>query len=117
VLDQSPEKHFDASVKSVEEKLAKDGLRPPSKCPTPMFGDHHPSDDTSAELTAAGVHWSVAVGGGDWKIGHAVGSSSAINAPGIASTRPLGTSAPCLWLLEAVSKAAPSLGSGPPHHQ
>ena len=46
----SPEKHVDASVKNVEEKLAKDGLRLPNKCPTPMVGDYHPSDDVSAEL-------------------------------------------------------------------
>ena len=53
----SPEKYVDASVKNVEEKLAKDGLRLPNKCPTPMTGDYHPSDDVSAELTAVGLHY------------------------------------------------------------
>jgi hypothetical protein len=53
----SPEKYVDASVKNVEEKLAKDGLRLPNKCPTPMVGEYHPSDDVSAELTAAGLHY------------------------------------------------------------
>ncbi len=53
----SPEKCVDAAVKNVEEKLAKDGLRLPNKCPTPMVGDYHPSDDVSAELTAVGLHY------------------------------------------------------------
>jgi hypothetical protein len=52
----SPEKHVDASVRNAEEKLAEDGLRLPNKCLTPMLGAHHPGDDTSAELTATGVH-------------------------------------------------------------
>jgi hypothetical protein len=53
----SPEKYVDASVKNVEEKLAKEGLMPPNKCPTPMLAECHPSDDTSAELTAVGLHY------------------------------------------------------------
>jgi hypothetical protein len=52
----SPEKYVDASVRNVEEKLAKDRLRLPNKCLTPMLGAHHPTNDTSAELTATGVH-------------------------------------------------------------
>jgi hypothetical protein len=52
----SPEKHVDASVRNVEEKLAMDGMRLPIKCLTPMFGDHHPSNDISAEVTASGLH-------------------------------------------------------------
>jgi hypothetical protein len=51
----SPEKYVEASVKNVEEKLAKDGFRLPSKCQTPIKSDYHPSDDTSPELNAAGL--------------------------------------------------------------
>jgi hypothetical protein len=49
--------YVDASVRNVEEKLAKDGLRLPSKCITPLTADYHPSDDTSAELTAEGMRY------------------------------------------------------------
>jgi hypothetical protein len=52
----SPEKYVNAAVANVEEKLAKDGLRLPSKCITPMKGNYHPSDDVTAELTATGLH-------------------------------------------------------------
>jgi hypothetical protein len=51
----SPEKYVAASVSNIEEKLAKEGQRLPSECPTPMSGEHHPSDDTSEELTSDGV--------------------------------------------------------------
>jgi hypothetical protein len=51
----SPEKYVAASVRNTEEKLAKEGQRLPSKCPTPMRSDYHPSDDTTQELTADGV--------------------------------------------------------------
>ena len=53
----SPEKYVDAAVKNVEEKLAKDGLKLPCKCPTPMSAGYHPSDDVSAELTPTGLHY------------------------------------------------------------
>ncbi len=48
----SPEKYVAASVRNTEEKLAKEGQRLPSKCPTPMSSDYHPSHDTTQELTA-----------------------------------------------------------------
>jgi hypothetical protein len=53
----SPQMYVEASVKNVEEKLAKDGERLPSKCPTPMKGDYHPSSDDTPELSAKGLHY------------------------------------------------------------
>jgi hypothetical protein len=41
----------------VEEKLAKEGLLLPTKCSTPMTGTYHPSEDTSPELSAAGLQY------------------------------------------------------------
>jgi hypothetical protein len=52
----SPEKYVNASVKNVEEALAKDGKKLPSSCPTPIQGTYpHPSEDISAELNADGL--------------------------------------------------------------
>jgi hypothetical protein len=51
----SLEKYVAASVRNTEEKLAKEGQWLPSKCPTPMSSDYHPSDNTTQELTADGV--------------------------------------------------------------
>jgi hypothetical protein len=51
----SPEKYVNASVKNVEETLAKDGKRLPKSCPTPMQGNYHPSEDVSTELNADGL--------------------------------------------------------------
>ena len=53
----SPQMYVDAAVRNVEERLAKDGLRLPSKCITPMSGDYHPSEDTSPELSARGLKY------------------------------------------------------------
>jgi hypothetical protein len=53
----SPQKYVDASIRNVEEKLEKSGLKLPTKCPTPMLGTYHPSDDTTAELNADGVSY------------------------------------------------------------
>jgi hypothetical protein len=47
----------DASIRNVEEKLEKDGLRLPSKCLTPIMHDYHPGEDVSAELTADGMRY------------------------------------------------------------
>jgi hypothetical protein len=51
----SPQKYVDASVKNVEDKLAKDGLRLPSKCITPLQSSYHPSEDVSPELNSDGL--------------------------------------------------------------
>ena len=52
----SPEKYVNASVKNVEDALAKEGKKLPNSCPTPMQGTYpHPSEDTSAELNAEGL--------------------------------------------------------------
>jgi hypothetical protein len=51
----SPGKYVAASVNNIEEKLAKEGQRLPSKCTTPMTSDYHPSNDTTEELTSDGV--------------------------------------------------------------
>jgi hypothetical protein len=53
----SPQKYVDAAVRNVEEKLAKDGLRLPSKCLTPLQSTYHPSEDVSAELNADGLRY------------------------------------------------------------
>jgi hypothetical protein len=65
----SPQKYVDASIKNIEEKLAKEGLRLPSKCITPMAGGYHPSDDASAELTVKGLqHYQEQIGVLRWAV-------------------------------------------------
>ena len=53
----SAEKYVDASVKNVEEALAKKGLRLPTKCWTPLPTDYHPELETTPELKADGVQY------------------------------------------------------------
>ena len=53
----SAEKYVLASVKNVEETLAKKGLRLPTKCYTPLPADYRPELDTSAELKGDGVQY------------------------------------------------------------
>ena len=43
------------AVANVEECLAKNGLRLPTKCNTPFQSGYHPSDDVSRELDAEGM--------------------------------------------------------------
>jgi Reverse transcriptase (RNA-dependent DNA polymerase) len=51
----SAEQYVNASVKNVEEALAKRGLRLPTKCYTPLPTDYHPELETSAELKSDGI--------------------------------------------------------------
>ena len=51
----SAEKYVTASVKNVEEALAKRGLRLPSKCYTPLPSDYRPELETSPELKSDGI--------------------------------------------------------------
>jgi Reverse transcriptase (RNA-dependent DNA polymerase) len=51
----SAEKYVDASVKNVEESLAVQGLRLPTKCFTPLPADYKPELETSPELNSDGV--------------------------------------------------------------
>jgi hypothetical protein len=53
----SAEKYVTASVKNVEEALAKKGQRLPSKCYSPLPDKYRPELDTSAELKADGVQY------------------------------------------------------------
>ena len=53
----SAEKYVLASVRNVEESLAKKGLRLPTKCYTPLPPDYHPELDTSNELKADGTQY------------------------------------------------------------
>ena len=53
----SAEKYVSASVKNVEDALAKKGLRLPSKCYTPLPVDYKPELDVSAELKSDGVQY------------------------------------------------------------
>ncbi|KAI2498409.1 Reverse transcriptase (RNA-dependent DNA polymerase) [Fragilaria crotonensis] len=53
----SAEKYVVASVKNVEEALAKKGLRLPGKCYTPLASDYKPELETSAELKSDGVQY------------------------------------------------------------
>ena len=67
----SAEKYLAESVKTVEEALAKKGLRLPSKCYTPLPTDYKPELETTPELKAEGVqyyqeligilHWAVEI--------------------------------------------------------
>jgi hypothetical protein len=51
----SAEKYVVASVKNIEDTLAKRGLRLPTKCYTPLPSDYRPELETSAELKSDGV--------------------------------------------------------------
>ena len=51
----SAEKYVIASVKNVEEALARRALRLPSKCYTPLPSDYRPELEVSAELKSDGV--------------------------------------------------------------
>ena len=53
----SAEKYVVASVKNVEEALAKKGLRLATKCYTPLASDYKPELETSAELKSDGVQY------------------------------------------------------------
>jgi hypothetical protein len=53
----SAEKYVVASVKSVEEALARKGLRLATKCYTPLASDYKPELETSAELKSDGVQY------------------------------------------------------------
>jgi hypothetical protein len=53
----SAEKYVAESVKTVEEALAKKGLRLPSKCYTPLSTDYKPELETTPELKADGVQY------------------------------------------------------------
>jgi hypothetical protein len=52
----SAEKYVTASVKNMEDALAKKGLCLPSKCFTPLSTDYRPELETSAELKRDGFH-------------------------------------------------------------
>ena len=51
------EKYVKTAVAKVEEKLAKSGMKLPSRCITPIVAGYHPSKDTSNELNAEGVRY------------------------------------------------------------
>ena len=51
------EKYVLASIKNVEESLAKKGVRLPTKCYTPLPTDYQPELDTTAELKSDGVQY------------------------------------------------------------
>jgi hypothetical protein len=51
----SAEKYVPDSVNSVEQALAKKGLRLPSKCYTPLSTDYRPELESTPELKADGV--------------------------------------------------------------
>jgi hypothetical protein len=51
----SAEKYVLASVRNVEESLAKKGLRLPTKCYTPLPPDYRPELDTTNELKSDGT--------------------------------------------------------------
>jgi hypothetical protein len=51
----SAEKYVTASVKNVDEALAKRGLRLPSKCYTPLASDYRPELEISPELKSDGI--------------------------------------------------------------
>ena len=53
----SSEKYIRTAVANVEEKLAKSGLRLPTKCVTPVTSGYHPSEDTSDELDKNGLQY------------------------------------------------------------
>jgi hypothetical protein len=51
------EKYVLASIKNVEESLAKKGVRLPTKCCTPLPTDYRPGLDTTAELKSDGIQY------------------------------------------------------------
>lgn len=51
----SAEKYVNASIKNVEETLAKQRLRLPSKCYTPLSSDYRPELDVSLEPKRDGI--------------------------------------------------------------
>ena len=51
----SSEKCVKMAVSNVEESLAREGKKLPSKCLTPMVSRCHPSSDTSRELDSVGL--------------------------------------------------------------
>jgi hypothetical protein len=51
----APEKHIKAAIENVEKKLGGELPFSKGRCPTPMRTDHHPAEDTSAELDAEGL--------------------------------------------------------------
>ncbi len=51
----SAEQYVSASVKNVEESLAKRGLRLPSKCYNPLASDYHPELEITPELKIDGI--------------------------------------------------------------
>jgi hypothetical protein len=53
----SAEKYVQASVRNVEESLAKKGMRLPTKCYNPLPPDYRPELDTSNELKSDGVQY------------------------------------------------------------
>ena len=53
----SSEKHLDAEIKNVEEKLEKHELNFPTRCDTPLSSNFHPSEDTVPELDASCVQY------------------------------------------------------------
>ena len=65
----SAEKYVSESVKTVEESLAKKGLRLPTKCYTPLSTDYHPELETTPELKADGVqHYQELIGILRWAV-------------------------------------------------
>lgn len=57
MLDHVRRKYVVASVKKVEEALAKKGMQLPGKCYTPLASDYKPELETSAELKSDGVQY------------------------------------------------------------
>ena len=51
----SAEKYVVSAVKNVEEALAKEGMRLPTKCYTPLSSDYRPELETSPELKSDGI--------------------------------------------------------------
>ena len=51
----SAEKYVNASVKNIEETFAKEGLRLPSKCYTPLSSDYRPELEVGPELKSDGI--------------------------------------------------------------
>jgi len=53
----SADKYVKMAIKNVEEKLAKSGVRLPTRCHTPMTYKYHPAEDTTKELNEDGVQY------------------------------------------------------------
>ena len=52
----SSEKYVKAAIENVEARLAKSGLRLPSRYDTPMSTSYHPSEDVTRKMNAKGLH-------------------------------------------------------------